>query len=150
VSGGAPQYAPGANRQEVAEVRIRVSALVVVSLVALGAGVASATTIKYDTAFKKFEFQSDASGGEFKGKLASRKGACIKQRKVKLIRKHSGNEQKLGSDKTNGKGKWDIDLSTGQLKNGKYFAEVTKKDLGGDGEKEVCLADKSGKIEVSG
>ena len=41
-------------------------------------------------------------------------------------------------------------LSGSQLKNGKYFAEVTKKSLGGDGEKQVCLADKSGKIEVSG
>jgi hypothetical protein len=30
------------------------------------------------------------------------------------------------------------------------FAEVTKKDLGGDGEKEVCLSEKSGKIEISG
>jgi hypothetical protein len=45
---------------------------------------------------------------------------------------------------------WEIDLSGGRLKDGKYFAEVTKKDLGGDGEKEVCLSEKSGKIEISG
>jgi hypothetical protein len=134
----------------VAEVRIRVAAVVAASLVALGAGVASAATVKYNTAFQQFKFKSDGSGGEFKGKLASRKEACIKQRKVKLIRKSSGNEKKLGSDKTNGNGKWDIDLSGGQLKNGKYFAEVTKKDLGGDGEKQVCLSEKSGKIEISG
>jgi hypothetical protein len=134
---------------EVSGVRMRV-AVIAVGAVALCVGVASAATVDYETAFKKFKFKTEASQTEFKGKLASTKGKCVKQRKVKLIRKHDGNKQTLGTDKTNGKGKWDISLS-GVAKVGKYYAQVKKKSLGtnGAGDKQVCLAEKSGKLNVS-
>jgi len=81
------------------------------------------------------------------GKLSSQKGKCIKGRKVKLIRKHSGSKVKLGTDKSNNDGKWKIKIPRDQLKNGKYDANVKKKKF--DNGQKVCLSVTSPTIKVS-
>jgi hypothetical protein len=106
-------------------------------------------TVEYQTVFKEFTIEGESGGGEVKGKIDSTKGKCVKNRKVKVFRKQSGNKSKLGSDKTNDKGKFGIGLPS--LKNGKYFAEVKEKDLAdtSSGEARVCLSRNSGKVTIS-
>lgn len=68
---------------------------------------------------------------------------------MKLVRKKSGNEKTLGSDKTSGKGKFKIKLSGGTLGKGKYFAKVKKSSFKKSGDKIVCGKAKSGSVSVS-
>ena len=67
-------------------------------------------------------------------------------RQVKLFRKHNGSKKKLGSDKTNSKGKFSIGTS-GKVKDGSYYSKVSKKDF--DSGKKVCEDVTSGKIKIS-
>ncbi len=68
----------------------------------------------------------------------------MKNRKIVLYRKKNGDKKKLGSDKTNDKGKFKIGVG-GNPKNGKYFAEADAKGVG-DG---TCQSQKSAKVEIS-
>jgi hypothetical protein len=120
-------------------------AAIAVALAALSVSLAWAAT-NYPTVFTKFQLEASSSGGKFKGKIDSTKGKCVNGREAKLFRKHNGNKTKLGSDKTNDKGKFGIEVS-GKLKNGSYYAKVKKKDF--DSGKKVCLDVESGKIKIS-
>jgi hypothetical protein len=124
-------------------------AMLVFGGVALGAGPAAGPTIEYATVFTKFKVVVGTGGGKVTGKIGSGQSECIAGRKVKGFRKRNGNKKKLGSDKTNDDGKWKIKVSS--VKNGKYFAEVTEKDLApaDTGQARVCLGLKSGKVTIS-
>jgi hypothetical protein len=124
-----------------------VAAALAAALLALVATSAWAATTKYPTIFTEFKLQTSSSGGKFKGQIDSTKSKCISKRQVKLFRKHNGNKKKLGGDKTNGKGKFSIGIS-GKLKNGSYYAKVSKKDF--DSGKKICEDVTSGKIKISG
>jgi hypothetical protein len=108
---------------------------------ALGAG-------QYPTAFTKFKYELSGGEAEFIGKIASSKGACVDGRKVKLFRKHHGNETKLGGDHTNGKGKFVIDLGSGTPRKGSYHAEVKQAKVG-DSNQNTCLARSSPTVKLS-
>jgi hypothetical protein len=123
-----------------------VAAVLAMALVAAGAGVAWAAATKYPTVFIKFKLEAGSSGGKFEGQIDSTKSKCVSKREVKLFRKHNGTKKKLGSDKTNGKGKFGIKIS-GKLKNGSYYAKVKKKDF--DSGAKVCNDVQSGKIKIS-
>ena len=99
------------------------------------------------TFFTKFKLERNSSSSEFKGKIDSSKSKCVKGRKVKLIRKHNGNKKTLGDDKTNSKGKFNIKLSTGNPKNGKYYAKAKKKKF--DSDQKICLSETSGSVKIS-
>ena len=123
-----------------------IAALAAVALLALVATTAWAATTKYPTIFTEFKLKTSSSGGKFKGQIDSTKSKCVNGRQVKLFRKHNGNQKKLGSDKTDSKGKFSIDIS-GKLKNGSYYSKVSKKDF--DNGKKVCEDVTSGKIKIS-
>jgi hypothetical protein len=126
--------------------------LISVAIFALGAGVASAgLQNQYPTFFEKFKFEASTSSQEkFSGKIDSSKSKCVKDRKVKVYRKKNGNKDKLGSDKTNNKGKFSVGVGNGPPKDGKYFAEVKESSYtGGDGDKVTCLDNKSGSVSIS-
>jgi hypothetical protein len=112
----------------------------VLCALALGMGTATAGQTDYPTFFTKFKF----SQGQFAGEIDSSKGKCVQNRKIVLYRKKNGDRKKLGSDKTNGKGKFKIGVG-GNPKNGKYFAEADVKGVG-DG---TCQGEKSAKVEIS-
>jgi hypothetical protein len=130
-------------------VRKWVGTLALIACAGLGSGVAVAATVEYETVFKKFEVEVESGGGDVKGKLDSHKRKCLKKRKVTAYRKYRGDKHKLGSDKTNKKGKWRLSFDT--LKVGKYYAKVGQKDIGPNsaGEDQVCASAKSGKVDVS-
>jgi hypothetical protein len=124
--------------------RLIVGALLI-ALAGLSATAAWAAT-KYPTIFTEFSLKASSSGGKFKGQIDSTKGKCVNKRQVKLFRKHNGKKKKLGSDKTNSKGKFSIEIS-GKLKDGSYYSKVSKKDF--DNGKKVCEDVTSGKIKIS-
>jgi 5-hydroxyisourate hydrolase-like protein (transthyretin family) len=122
-----------------------IAALAAVAVLAMVATTAWAAT-KYPTVFTEFKLETSSSGGKFKGQIDSTKGKCVNKRQVKLFRKHNGKKKKLGSDKTNSKGKFSIEIS-GKLKDGSYYSKVPKKDF--DNGKKVCEDVTSGKIKIS-
>jgi hypothetical protein len=109
------------------------------------AGSAAASHDQFATFFTKFSF--GPSSREAKGKIGSSTSKCVKGRKVKLIRQHNGNKKTLGADKANRKGHFDIRLSSGRVKNGKYYAKATKKSF--DNGKKTCLSATSGSVGIS-
>jgi hypothetical protein len=123
-----------------------IAAVAAVALLAVVATTAWAATTKYPTVFTQFKLEGGSSGGKFEGKIDSTKSKCVNGRQVKLFRKHNGNKTKLGSDKTNGKGKFGIKIS-GKLKNGSYYSKVSKKDF--DSGNKICEDRTSPKIKIS-
>ena len=123
-----------------------IAALAALALLATAATAALAATTKYPTVYTAFKLKTSSSGGKFKGQIDSTKGKCVNERQVKLFRKHNGNKKKLGSDKTNSKGKFSIGIS-GKIKNGSYYSKVSKKKF--DNGKKVCEDRTSPKIKIS-
>ena len=120
-------------------------AMLAAGLLAAGVGEAYAGTTKYATSFVRFTLAQ--SSGTASGKIVSETSKCTKGRTVKLIRKHSGNQQTLGKDGTNSDGKFSISLSSGQVKNGTYYAKATSKKY--DNGQKVCESARSGTITFS-
>ena len=129
--------------------RATVLALAATAVLAPGAIAAGLAQTQYKTSFTKFKYQ--VSGGEaaFEGKIDSEKSGCIPDRKVKLYRKKSGDDKKLGGEKTNNKGKFTIDVGTPPIKDGTYYAEVEQAKIGDSGDKKTCLAKTSGSVKLS-
>jgi hypothetical protein len=109
--------------------------------VAIGGQTASAGQAVYPTFFTKFKFES----GKFSGKINSSKGSCVKDRKIVLYRKKDGDRKKIGSDSTNGEGKFAIGTGGGAPKNGKYFAQAKETGAGHGG---TCLEESSAKVTI--
>jgi hypothetical protein len=126
--------------------------LISAAALALLAGVAHAgLQNQYPTFFTKFKFEASTSSQEkFAGKIDSQKSKCVKGRSVKVYRKKNGNKDKLGSDKTNNKGKFSVGIGNGPPKDGKYFADVKESSYtADDGDKVTCLDEKSGSVKIS-
>jgi len=121
-------------------------ALAVIAVVAVSAGPAFAGGTQYPTVFTKFKYKLDGGVATFKGEISSSKGGCVSDRKVRLYRQKSGDTDKVGGDRTNNKGKFEIDLGSGPAKNGKYYAEIKQAQLSSD---RTCLARTSGSIKIS-
>jgi hypothetical protein len=62
----------------------------------------------------------------FHGSLKSGDDGCLGGREVAMYRKRSGKTKKLGSDRSDGQGKWKIPVGK-NLTSGEYFAAVAKK-----------------------
>ena len=106
---------------------------------ALGAGVK-----KFDTTVT-INFSQSTYSAKFFGKVKSDKNACKKDRKVLVFHKTNSGKVKVGSDKSNDRGRWRLNVG-GTPPPGDYFAKAKKKLLnGGD---VVCKSDKSPTISV--
>jgi len=75
----------------------------------------------------------------FHGKLVSKRQSCVGNRRVKMFRERNGKKVKLGSDKSNAKGKWKIPVGK-NLKPGTYYATVAKRGN--------CKGDKSSTLPI--
>jgi hypothetical protein len=75
----------------------------------------------------------------FHGKLVSKSQSCLGNRQVKMFRERNGKKVKLGSDRSNAKGKWSIPVGK-NLPSGTYYATVTKT--------KNCKGGKSGVLPV--
>jgi hypothetical protein len=126
---------------------IRTALVLATAIAALAAAPALGDT-QYPTVFTKFKYVLSGGEAEFKGAISSSKGACESDRKVKLFRKHNGEEKKVGGDHTDGKGKFVIDLGSGPPKEGTYHAEVKQSKVGSS-DQDTCLERSSPKLKVS-
>jgi hypothetical protein len=121
--------------------------VVAIAVLALATSAAYATIVKYPTHFVEFKLERSGDQKKFSGQITSSKSKCVNNRKVKVIRKHNGNQETVGKDKTNGGGNFKILLPSGPVKSGTYYAKVKKKDF--DTGHKVCLDAQSGTIKVS-
>ena len=137
------------QREAVSTRRLAVIVIAASAALAPGAIAAGGGQTQYPTTFTKFEYQVNGDDAEFKGKIDSQKGGCVKDRKVKLYRKKNGDQKKLGGDDTNDKGKFSIDVGTPPAKDGKYYAEVKEATIGEEGNEKTCLARTSPTIKLS-
>jgi 5-hydroxyisourate hydrolase-like protein (transthyretin family) len=129
------------------EVKRWIVVMLAAGVVAAGVGGAYASTIKYPTRFVQFKLQKSSGKRTFSGQINSSSSSCLKGRTVKVIRKSNGNQQTLGKDNTNSKGKFSIALSSSKVKNGTYYAKVGSKNY--DNGTKVCGSAQSGTIKVS-
>jgi hypothetical protein len=74
----------------------------------------------------------------FNGLVKSSSSDCVSDRQVKLYRAKPGPDKLLGTDRTNGSGKWVI---RAKLKSGHYYAKAPRRG--------ACGADKSGILPVA-
>jgi 5-hydroxyisourate hydrolase-like protein (transthyretin family) len=116
-------------------------------VLAAGMGEAYASTVNYPTRFVQFKLKTSSGKRTFSGQIDSSTSKCTKGRTVEVIRKSNNNQQTLGKDGTNSDGKFSISLSSGQVKNGTYYAKAKTKKY--DSDQKVCKSAQSGTIKVS-
>ena len=113
-----------------------------IGAVALPASAASAA--QFDSSVK---IRSDDSGDppemrrnyypHFKGTVRSGHDACEGSRKVKLYRRQPGADERVGDDRTNDRGKWEIVLD--KPNENVFYAMVEDREIGAG----KCLKDRS-------
>ena len=93
-----------------------------------------ASTVKVNS---KITIVPDAGGAIFHGRVKSSRDACVKHRKVKLVKKRKGQVKLLGRDKTSRNGSWSIKPhSRNPL--GTYHAKVKRSERDRDGTTLIC------------
>jgi hypothetical protein len=91
------------------------AAAVLVAAPAAGAAKPHKTTVVVSLKFPAFH-----------GSLKSADDGCLGGRQVSMYRKRGGKTKKLGSDRSNAGGKWEVRVGK-NLTSGEYFAAVAKK-----------------------
>jgi hypothetical protein len=64
----------------------------------------------------------------FSGKVKSPSAACVSGRRVQLYRRSGGDSQRLGADRTNSGGRWEVGVDP--LQAGAYYAKVKPRSGG--------------------
>lgn len=83
----------------------------------------------------------------FSGRVSSRSGACEKQRRVELLQRLSGGDEKrLGKARSDSSGRWAIELDN--VKSGAYYALVKPKRKRGGSSPLVCKTARSDTVIV--
>jgi hypothetical protein len=128
--------------------RSRVVAIVVAGCLTLALGSASAATIEHESFFKKLKLSEKSEGTTYSGRVGSTKKGCVKKRKVKVMYKRGGRIDKIGTAKTNNKGKFMIEVFGGSLEQGKYYAIAKKRSYKRGGNRFVCEKARSRTLKV--
>src|SRR4051812_27915102 len=106
----------------------RIAAIVLIAalvVAAIGGGFAAASTKKFPTKVT-INFSGSPYGDSFFGKVKSQKKKCKKGRKVTVFRQKPGTDAKFGSDKSNNKGKYNVDPGKNAA-SGNYYSKAKKK-----------------------
>jgi hypothetical protein len=136
--------------------RTSVYALVAVLVVGtLGAGIATGAGKKKVKTKVTISFQGSDYGDSFSGKVKAKKAKaklkrkCRKGRKVTVVHRQAGGNERIGTDRSNRRGKWALDAG-GLVEPGQYFAKAKKKKVKAKGGgKAICKKRKSKPITVS-
>jgi hypothetical protein len=86
----------------------------------------------------------------FHGLVKSDFNQCIKNRKVSLYRKLAGQDKKLGSDRSNSTGHWNVPLTGPEIPGRSYYAKVRAKNVSSTGTGLSCAPDKSKTVTFIG
>jgi hypothetical protein len=122
---------------------LALAATTAVALLAIGAGVASAHTVRFDSEVT-IEYSADPS--TFFGTVSSPRVGCVPRRLVTLYEEAPGADTALGSDRTNQEGDWRIPEPLGD--GGIFYARVARRDMGGPGHDHICKAAKSDGLAI--
>ena len=109
----------------------------------------TAIAIAGQHAYPTFVTKFDRTGPEkFAGKIDSGKGRCEERRQVVLYRKHDGDKNRLGSDRTSRRARFVVKLGH-RARDGGYFAKVGESHFRtSSGKLRTCRAARSGQIDV--
>jgi hypothetical protein len=86
----------------------------------------------------------------YHGKVKSDYPQCAHNRKVKLFRKQSGPDDKIGKDKTNSHGRWHVAFPGDPNNGDKFYAKVGVKNVSSVGTGLSCAGDKSPTVTFVG
>ena len=109
--------------------------------VALGAGIASAHEVHYNSNVSMV-LVGTMGGIRAQGEVNSPKAGCEPDRLVKLFHKDGGPDTKVGKDTTNNNGEYQINMGTSP-DGGTYYAKVIKRNIGSGAHDHICNGDKS-------
>jgi len=120
--------------------------IVLVAVLALTAGAARAEVEKFD---------SRATIGIavplYHGKVKADAPKCVRNRRVVLFERRSGPDRKVGTDRTNRRGRWKVKVAVDELEpQDRFYAKARRKlnIVSGDGY--VCRADRSKTVTFVG
>jgi hypothetical protein len=114
----------------------------VLSLLAVGAGVATAHTFR---AASEVTITYNDAQDRFQGRVSSERPRCVKNRLVVVFRDNPGDDAPVGSDTTNDNGFWTVEQKNAR---GDFYAKVFRRKHTSTGHTHVCRADVSPTITV--
>jgi hypothetical protein len=116
-------------------------ALAALPAAALAAPASAGNEVRFDS-----KVRISLHAPAFHGRVESENHACEVNRTVKLFKRRDGADKLIGTDDTNGQGRWLV--SVDPLKVGRYYARVKRREEGAAGTTFVCRADQSRDIRV--
>ncbi len=114
----------------------------VLSLLAVGAGVAAAHTFRADS---EVTITYNDAKERFQGRVSSERPRCEKNRLVVVFRDSPGEDAPVGSDMTNDNGFWAVEAKNPR---GDFYAKVFRRVRTSEGHRHVCRAGVSPTITV--
>jgi len=114
----------------------------VLSLLAVGVGVAAAHTFRADS---EVTITYNDAKERFQGRVSSDRPRCVKNRLVVVFRDNPGEDAPVGSDTTNDNGFWSVEEKNAR---GDFYAKVLRRKQTSAGHTHVCRADLSPTITV--
>jgi hypothetical protein len=125
-----------------------VVAVLVIATVGISAGAANAAALEVPSLVKRFGLKANSSGVTYYGKVNSRKSACKRERRVKVVRKSKRGQRRVFLGTTAGKGRFRIVLPGADLGRGTYVAKLKRDSFRDDGKRVVCRRSKLGDLKV--
>jgi hypothetical protein len=125
-----------------------VVAVLVIATVGISAGAANAAALEVPSLLKRFGLKANSSGVTYYGKVNSRKSACKRERRVKVVRKSKRGQRRVFLGTTAGKGRFRIVLPGADLGRGTYVAKLKRDSFRDDGKRVVCRRSKLGDLKV--
>ena len=128
--------------------RTVVVSVLVVATLGLSIGVASSAALEVPSLLKRFGLKANSSGVTYYGKVNSRKSACKRERKVKVVRKSKGAGNRVFLARTAGKGRFRLNLPGAELRRGTYIAKLKRASFRDGGKQVVCRRSELGELRV--
>ena len=125
-----------------------VATVLVVAALGLSIGVASSAAIEVPSLLKRFGLKANSSGVTYYGKVNSRKSACKRERRVKVVRKSRRGRDRVFIARTAGKGRFRLNLPGAELRRGTYIAKLKRASFRDGGKQVVCERSKLGELRV--
>jgi hypothetical protein len=109
-----------------------------------------AHTSRTDSDISLFGFTSGGADEYFYGDIASAKGACEPNRKVRIFRKRPGDDALYDATRSlEPAGSYTVTAATGNLPQGDYYSHIRKRDLKpGKRHEHLCKGAKSAELDV--
>jgi hypothetical protein len=126
------------------------AATTAVAVLATGAGVASAHTVRFDSDVSlQLGVNPITSTYIFSGDVTSPRGGCVADRRVTLFRELDGADEATGSDRSDENGLWSVSKHTSEVPGGSfYYAQVKKRDIGPSGHDHICRGARSETMDI--